>query len=138
MSYLNAVVGIIMAIVAMCSIIGNSLVFVVIFWNQSLKKPLNFFLCNLAAADIGISCTCIPYAFGQVAFTSRVSMALSVDKVTLLSLEDQSVMSQRGKASDSPHRDLEPKLIGTPSVCNDNPSVPLFGKIRGALGLLGS
>lgn len=73
---LNFVVGIVMAVVAMCSIIGNSLVFIVICWNQSLKKPLNLFLFNLAIADIGLSSTCIPYAIGQLAFTSSVSTFL--------------------------------------------------------------
>ena len=62
-----------MGIVTMCSIAGNSLVFVVICWNHSLSKPLNLFLFNLAIADIGISCTCIPYAVGQVMFMTNVS-----------------------------------------------------------------
>ena len=62
-----------MALVTMCSILGNSLVFIVVCWNHSLKKPLNLFLFNLAIADIGISCTCIPYAVGQVVFMTNVS-----------------------------------------------------------------
>ena len=70
---LTTVVGIFMAVVTMFAIIANSLVFMVVCWNLSIKKPLNIFLFNLALADIGVSCTCIPYAVGQIAFKSQVS-----------------------------------------------------------------
>lgn len=74
MALLSTVVGILMAFVTMFAIILNSLIFIVICWNRSLNKPLNLFLLNLAVADIGMVCTCIPYAIGEVVFREKVSL----------------------------------------------------------------
>ena len=65
-------IGAVMALITMCAIVCNALVFVVICWNRSLTKPLNLFLFNLAIADTGMVCTCIPYAVGEIAFKDKV------------------------------------------------------------------
>ncbi|KAF2363206.1 G protein-coupled receptor rhodopsin-like [Trinorchestia longiramus] len=41
------------------SIIGNTIVVVVVFWSPNLKTSLNFYLVNLAIADLFITCICI-------------------------------------------------------------------------------
>ncbi|XP_018010380.2 QRFP-like peptide receptor [Hyalella azteca] len=41
------------------SIIGNTIVVIVVFWSPNLKTSLNFYLVNLAIADLFITCVCI-------------------------------------------------------------------------------
>ena len=61
-----------MAIVVMAGVLGNSMIFIVICWNKSLKRSVNIFLLNLAIADVGMVSTCMPYAIGAIVSKDQV------------------------------------------------------------------
>lgn len=49
------------AIIFLVSVIGNSLVCVVIARRRRMRTVTNFFVLNLAASDLAITCICIPF-----------------------------------------------------------------------------
>ncbi|KAJ7354997.1 neuropeptide Y receptor [Desmophyllum pertusum] len=49
------------AIIFLISVIGNSLVCVVIARRRRMRTVTNFFVLNLAASDLAITCICIPF-----------------------------------------------------------------------------
>ena len=49
------------AIISIWSLIGNILVIAVVLCNQFLRTPMNYYLVNLAVADLLITVLCIVY-----------------------------------------------------------------------------
>lgn len=41
------------------ALIGNALVILVVYYNQSMRSTINYYLANLAVADFLITCCCV-------------------------------------------------------------------------------
>lgn len=61
----------ILGITTLVGIIGNVPVCLVVFWNRSMRNQLHLLLLNLVIADVGMSATCMPFAWLQCFSVNR-------------------------------------------------------------------
>ncbi len=84
----NAIVGLILCILALCACVGNILVILSVFTNRRLRTVTNCFIVSLAASDLCVSILVMPlgimveltgeWMFGSVLCEIWVSINLAI------------------------------------------------------------